>query len=732
MQPKERAVRLKKMLEQVAPAGNLEALSTPTTSGPLESFETATPISTIALEKLSSNAIDRLSPQELDNLEAIVLPKNRPVVFIHGDSYDDLGEPWAALNTQEIKTFLGRDFASIGRVDVPNSPLLPYAGTGFVVGDGLMMTNRHVAELFSSGLGKQITYTAGNAAIGFGYEEGETEDPLQLKVIGVELIHPYWDMALLRVEGLTTQKPLDLSTADTSTLINDDIVVIGYPALDPRNNVGLQNSIFQSTFNVKRLQPGKLRPFSKVMSFQNLVNAVTHDASTLGGNSGSAILHVKTGKVIALHFAGVYLEANYAVPTYELAQDSRLWSLLPFKPAVAATHEFDASWQKVPDSESGSPDTSASTPPASTGSPPPPALPNSPAPSLVPGSFPSFSFVLPVHFTISPGAPMAVGSAPGVHGAITLPTPEPTEGVVVDQDYSDREGYDPNFLGDVTVPLPTLGERQKKLTAQVPSEHRKRTDPYELTYHHYSVYMNTGRRTAWFSAANVDGGHRPDIGKREGDRWYVDPRISRDAQLTQVAFEHGIDRGHLTRREDTAWGRTTAIALAANNDTFHFTNCSLQASMFNRGKDRWQGLEQFLLEKHAKKEKRRMIVITGPLFASNDPAYQNDRMEYSVRCPLQFWKICVLVRQDDSLAATGFLLGQNEISGLSGMTEAFEVGLAQVTISDLEKKTGLKFGELAKHDHFAQTHTPGELEMVAIPDPGLSVRPIESLGDIVI
>ncbi len=93
----------------------------------------------------------------------------------------------------------------------------------------------------------------------------------------------------------------------------------------------------------------------------------------------------------------------------------------------------------------------------------------------------------------------------------------------------------------------------------------------------------------WFSAANVDGDHRPAIGKRQGDRWYVDTRIPRNVQLTQKAFEHGIDRGHLTRREDTAWGMTVEKALEANNDTFHFTNCSLQASMFNRGKDRWQG-----------------------------------------------------------------------------------------------------------------------------------------------
>jgi DNA/RNA endonuclease G (NUC1) len=102
-------------------------------------------------------------------------------------------------------------------------------------------------------------------------------------------------------------------------------------------------------------------------------------------------------------------------------------------------------------------------------------------------------------------------------------------------------------------------------------------------------------------------------------------RILKTEQFRQEAFESGIDRGHLTRREDTAWGKDVATATPANNDTVHFTNCSLQASQFNRGKDRWQELEQYLLEKHAKKAKRRMTVITGPLFSANDPVYQNEK-----------------------------------------------------------------------------------------------------------
>jgi endonuclease G len=78
----------------------------------------------------------------------------------------------------------------------------------------------------------------------------------------------------------------------------------------------------------------------------------------------------------------------------------------------------------------------------------------------------------------------------------------------------------------------------------------------------------------------------------------------------------------VTRRDDTGWGVDVESATAANNDTFHFTNCALQASMFNRGKDRWQGVEQLLLEKHAKQDKQHMIVMTGPVLCGQRPNLQ--------------------------------------------------------------------------------------------------------------
>jgi endonuclease G len=269
-------------------------------------------------------------------------------------------------------------------------------------------------------------------------------------------------------------------------------------------------------------------------------------------------------------------------------------------------------------------------------------------------------------------------------------------------------------------------------TARVRSDAQKNGDPFELAYYHYSVYMNKRRRTAWFSAANVDGDHRPNIGKRSGDRWYTDPRILRSEQIGQEAFEPGIDRGHLTRRQDTAWGDNVASATLANNDTFHFTNCSLQASPFNQGKDRWQGLEQFLLEQHARKERRRLIVITGPLFAANDPIYKNDRMNYSVRCPLQFWKICVLIRRDGTPSATGFVLGQEDIQNLPGFEEAFDVAATQIRVADLEERTGLDFGDIKKFDHFAAGGVPGTLELPSIEGVVQRAKIVRNGSDIVV
>ena len=676
MEKAEKVVRLKRLLTQIAPGNSIEAVSRPDADAiDREGFESLGPGNVAAaeagLQKLAEDRVQEITPSEMLGLEAIVLPRNRPVALVRGDSYDDLDGPWVSLNGDVIKKRIASLLPLIGRVEVPSSPILPYAGTGFVVGQGLIATNRHVAQLFSQGRGLTIRYRAGDAAIDFKRQIDAPDDDrtAYLSVRAVEMIHPYWDMALLRVDDLPTDRMLRLSVKSPEELVDHNVVVIGYPARDERNDVALQDRIFNRTYNVKRLQPGVIRARAKIQSFENTVNALTHDASTLGGNSGSAVIEVESGEVVALHFAGEYLKANYAVPMHELARDSRVASRLNFEGTLPSTNDWAPAWRSVEGADDS-----------------------------------------------------ASAAAP----------PQAEEAIVVDPDYSNRPGYDPSFLETIDVALPRVSKAMEQDTARVRSDAQKNGDPFELAYYHYSVYMNKRRRTAWFSAANIDGDHRPDIGKRRGDRWYADPRILRSEQIGQEAFEPGIDRGHLTRRQDTAWGSDVASATLANNDTFHFTNCSLQASPFNQGKDRWQGLEQFLLEHHAKKERRRLVVITGPLFAANDPVYKNDRMNYSVRCPLQFWKICVLIRRDGTPSATGFVLGQEEIQNLPGFEEAFDVAATQISVADLEERTGLDFGDIKKFDHFAAGGVPGTLELPSVEGMVRRAKIVRNGSDIVV
>jgi endonuclease G len=350
----------------------------------------------------------------------------------------------------------------------------------------------------------------------------------------------------------------------------------------------------------------------------------------------------------------------------------------------------------------------------------------------------SVSFSVPLTITVSLGGPEAQGAAVGTVNVTDLPKADIAtdaaapfvEKLVIDPDWSTRKGYDPGFL-DVSVPLPKLSSEMKANSVEVPAEYRVGGDKYVLAYHHYSLVMNSRRRFAWYSAANIDGKRRPTLPKRKDDEWHIDPRID-NPEAPQFQCGEDLyataktDRGHLTRYLDVAWG-TEGEALKALADTFHFTNCCLQLSDFNQSKARWQGIEQFLLEQKAKKDRMRISVITGPIFKQADPKYQNKFMDAPVRIPLEFWKVCALIREDGTLSATAFILSQDDITSLPGFEAFLDVSAVQTTIHNVEKRTGLEFPVLRDNDHIAAGGALGTLELE-----GQLVIPIRSYEDIVV
>ena len=266
---------------------------------------------------------NHLTDLQADAAEAIILTSFRPCIDIINGSFQEFPHPWETL--QSYKHVIDTAIGAVGRIEVPNLATVPYGGTGFLVGENLLLTNRHVAELFTSGLGiKQLLYKADiGAAVDFKQEVIPTA-PQLITIKKTEMLHPYWDAALLSVEGLKDVKPLTLMSNPPSVIKSRSVVVIGYPMIDYRNDLEMQNKIFKGVYGKKRLLPGTLMGYETIKSFNKPVEALTHDSSTLGGNSGSLLLDLETGQVLGLHFAGLYMKANFAVPSWQLAYDNKL------------------------------------------------------------------------------------------------------------------------------------------------------------------------------------------------------------------------------------------------------------------------------------------------------------------------------------------------------------------------------------------------------------------------
>ncbi|HEX4738812.1 MAG TPA: DNA/RNA non-specific endonuclease [Allosphingosinicella sp.] len=558
-------------------------------------------------------------------LEAIILRLGRPSYLIRGGVVD-----WASgvafeapgLNFEDdVKPaidLLAGSFYCVGRVNTANHPALDWVGTAWLVdaGDGpLAITNRHVAQEFAALRAGQAvlsydprTMLRRGAWVDFVAEHGNpTVAEARVKGIRYLATENRPDVAILELEdnGLASER---LSLAGRDAARGDLIATIGFPARDSRNGADAQNDVFGTVYDCKRLAPGLIR--QPAAPGEGLL----HDASTLGGASGSPLIDVSSGKVVGLHFSGAYLSKNMAVSVASLKD--------ALKGSAVATR----------------------------------ALPNS---------------------------GQTEGRHDGEHAADFF---EGRSGYVREF-LADGAGIDTPLHGELTVQLPAPPTADLAPIVGRPGEH-------ELRYTHFSVLYHRARRTPCLTAVNIDGAHPQKI-VRGDDQWFADLRLERSLQLTQRDFPADFDRGHMVRREDPNWG-TRAAAEQADGDTFHYTNAALQHAQLNRSRQRWLGLEEYIL-RSAKTYGFRASVFSGPVLADCDPVIEG---RDDLQVPLAFWKVVVMPSADlPSLHATGYVLGQATF--VRALTETFAFGdfnAYQVPISAIARQTGINFHGLEQAD----------------------------------
>ena len=247
--------------------------------------------------------------------------------------------------------------------------------------------------------------------------------------------------------------------------------------------------------------------------------------------------------------------------------------------------------------------------------------------------------------------------------------------------YKNRNGYDANFL-EKKVPLPNIPDNLMNDVVKL-----KNSNNEELKYTNFSAVLSKSRGLAFYTAVNIDGSKLKQL-ERNNDVWYYDPRVDLEFQYGPELYSNNdLDRGHLVRRLDPVWGSNFKDA---NEDTFHFSNCSPQHKNLNQ--KTWLDLEDYIL-RNTDVHDLKVNVFTGPVFNQNDLIY---RGKYLI--PSEFWKVVTIVKNDDNaISSTAYLQTQKQL--IENLKFVFgEYKTYQVRITKIESLTGLDFGNLRTFD----------------------------------
>lgn len=283
----------------------------------------------------SDRAIDHLSGKgsgleslqgslgSMMGLEAIVRRVGRPplVVIDNAVQLEPLDD-FPAHTDEKIRAAQGIT-ASVGRVEFINAAQA-WGGTGWVVdvkdGAHLVLTNRHVAQIVARRLAdgravfmrSPVTGVRYGARVDFNREKGATAQSAR-PADAIEIVYlaedAAADMALLKVrqaDGAEWKMPDPVPLAAKEASMDELVALIGFPAFDSRNDRTDMDKYFRDLYDVKRFAPGKImeRAAGQILS---------HDCTSLGGNSGSPLFSLDQGAAVGLHFAGVYGVENSAV-----------------------------------------------------------------------------------------------------------------------------------------------------------------------------------------------------------------------------------------------------------------------------------------------------------------------------------------------------------------------------------------------------------------------------------
>ena len=263
-------------------------------------------------------------------------------------------------------------------------------------------------------------------------------------------------------------------------------------------------------------------------------------------------------------------------------------------------------------------------------------------------------------------------------------------------------GYDPNFLGEgITLPLPRFAPSLAGLVVSNP----RLTDNILADYVNYSIITNGERRSPVLAALNIDQNLLK--GTRRNDNWRIDTRIGPQFQLDNDYYQRNPwDRGHLARRASAAWGQNRREAQRASDETFYFSNATLQHENFNQ--DEWLALENWVFNLNLDSNGK-ITVFSGPIYG-DFPRTITPAGRESAFIPSAFFKVvCFVSKETNELDVRAFLMLQDEEALRDKLgNRLFNFQRYQVTITEIENLTGLEFDDAIYEKNPLRFHEDAE------------------------
>lgn len=284
----------------------------------------------VLTETLPAGVIFPTSPMVAGNVAAPLAPIGK----ITASQLQMLTGPYAILKDAYLAT--GRiGYAQLGKPTAED-----YAfGTGFLISDRHVMTNRHVHGLY----GHYLLDKSDPGGIEFIAEKDKDNSDFVAFNGDPPLLLSNLDIAIYTLSRpVRNRRPIIINESNTDALVNKDIVVIGYPDTSTPDKPEIKAVVEDNPiFAVKRISQGKVFKHSTEMaeaigvkttvsvsdSSDFKMPAVCHNASTMTGNSGSPLLDIKTGHLVGVHFAGFKVfnkaeAANLAMTVKQLIENS--------------------------------------------------------------------------------------------------------------------------------------------------------------------------------------------------------------------------------------------------------------------------------------------------------------------------------------------------------------------------------------------------------------------------